>query len=571
MQEHQPQIAELLRTCIHPPSLLLRVACVELVDVKRTRHDQTTTSSVYDVQCFDGVHRFTLRFVLTDGELMIQALLHRKISGLRDAADVTVGDLLDIRTFAVKKSPRLSGRGHTVYLAIEDCHFLLQPASTNRKLEGDEQESAMTEGRKRRLEALEHTITSRPALLEENGTAGGFLRPSPVKRPRLGNFESTVLPNEDDRVVLNPQSGGLTEERNICGDNSKHSFKKSSGKDGLSSTFGARTTLSDNEDEDEDECFFEEAAVDLTATMRRRKALRKLDSNILMRAQSPLSHVQSDDSLVAELSAVSAPLGTPTQRNPSRPHRRDGTFSFSESPKPLPQQREAPLAPPAIPDQPTGPTQATQQILVPTPPYHTLGSLRHPLPDQPLPSKNYAITTLAFISWTGTSLIHRSGSPFPPKRHLKIVDPSLASSRPASRDSRPLPLLGNSTFAAQTAFQDAVTVAVYIDAANFKPVAGTLALFRGVVMQRLASGDIILNIYGRLKEQRFDDGPETNAGSPVIADSNDTRSPNTHWFITDEAKIRALGYGSKFDYYREWWNAKHRGDSSVQTQHQQVV
>ncbi|KAK5093928.1 hypothetical protein LTR70_004454 [Exophiala xenobiotica] len=571
MQEHQPRIAELLRTCIHPPSLLLRVAHVELVDVKRDHHDQTATGSGDDAQCFDGVHRFTLKFVLTDGELMIQALLHRKISGLRDAADVTVGDLLDIRTFAVKKSPRLSGRGHTVYLAIEDCHFLLQPASTNRKLEEDEQESAMTEGRKRRLEPLEHTTTSSPAFLEEGETAGGFLRPSFIKRPRLGDFESTVSPNDDDHVALNPQSGGVTEEQDICGDKSKHSSEKSSGKDGLSSTFSARTISSDNENEDEDDDFFEEAEVDLTAIMRRRKALRKLDSNISLRARSPLSPIQPNGNFVAASPTVSPPTGTTNLHNQLKPLRHEGTFSLCQFPIQPPQQWGAPLAPPAISSQPTGPTEATQRILVPAPPYHTLGSLRQPPPNQPLPSKNYAITTLAFISWIGTSLIHRSGSPFPPKRHLKIVDPSLPSSRPVSRDNQPPQVLGNLTFTAQTAFQDAVTVAVYIDAANFKPVAGTLALFRGLVMQRLANGDIILNVYGRLKEQRFDDGPETNASSPVLADPNDTRSPNPHWFVTDEAKIRALGHGSKFDYYREWWNAKHQGDSSVQTKHRQVI
>lgn len=566
MQEPQPRIAELLRTCIHPPSLLLRVAYVELVDAKRDDHGRITTSPKNDAQCFDGVHRFALKFVLTDGEHMIQALLHRKISGLRDAAAVTVGDLLDIRAFAVKKSPKLGGCGHTVYLAIEDCHFLLQPTSANQESRSDDQEPTMKETRKRRPEALELMTASNPALLDDDETAGGRMKPSPAKRLRLEKLESTKPPEKDDGVAPSPQHGDLTKERDICSDMSGPSIKRSSNNDELSSTFGARAILPDNEDEDDD--FFEEAQVDLTATIRRRKALRKLDSNVLMRTQSSLSHAQSNGNMVAESTAISASRATSTQHSPSDAARCDGTHSLSQSPTPLPQQRRAPIAPPAKPDQPADPTQATQQTQMPAPPYHTLGSLRHPPPHHPLPSKNYAVTTLAFVSWTGTSLIHRSGSPFPPKRHLKIVDPSLAASRPASRHDQPPRVLEKSTFAAQTAFQEAVTVAVYIDAAKFKPTVGTLALLRGLTMQRLANGDIILNAYGRLKEHRFADGSKTNTSNSVNADPNETRSPDTHWFITNEVKIRELGYGSKFDYYREWWKAKHQMDPPVQTMHE---
>ncbi|KAK5938901.1 hypothetical protein PMZ80_009093 [Knufia obscura] len=605
MQELRPQIAELLRTCVHPQSLLLRVAYVELIDVKYDRHEQAASNSTNSTQHFDGVHHFTLKFVLTDGELMIQALLHRKLSGLRDAAHIAVGDLLDIRTFAIKKSKRLNGEGHIVYIAIEDCHFLLQPSPKSQRLAKDEQESANIGSRKRRRGPQEHI---RSFSADEDESAGGFLRPSTVKRQRFSGPASSL--DGEDEEIKDFSSGGhrLLDEgsptargakadpttptmkpmnakaQGVHNNSSKQSIEKSSSKGRLSSTFGARTALSDEEDEDND--FFEEAEVNLATVKKRRTVLQKLDSNAFTTPRSPILDKEAIDHGVKKLIAGStntqpvtpynaAPYETTNEmlqndldeeqktkakvqfaQPPHQASRRDGTFALSQTPTPLPQQRKTHIAPQAKSVQPTAPSQPTQQSLLPTPPYHTLRSLRDPPPNQPLPNKNYILMTLAFITWTGTSLIHRAGSPFPPKRHLKIVDPSLSSSRPPSRNDQPPQQSGSSTFTAQTAFQDAVTVAVYLDAANFKPVAGTLALFRGLVMQRLGNGDIILNAYGRLKEQRFEEGSGTNVTGSVDANVDDSTGSDTHWFITNEARIRAMGYASKLDYYREWWNEK---------------
>lgn len=119
-------------------------------------------------------------------------------------------------------------------------------------------------------------------------------------------------------------------------------------------------------------------------------------------------------------------------------------------------------------------------------------------------------------------------------------------------------------------------MAVYIDAANFKPAAGTIVLFRGLVMQRLVNGDIILNAYGRLKDQRFeettvDKKEDSNGGDKTgemelgkggVSDQ-DQGEYNNHWFITDHSKIRRLGHGNRLDYYLDWWAEKQRTQQTV--------
>lgn len=616
MQELQPQIAELLRTCVQPPSLLLRIAYAELIDVRHVGHDQAKASSGCE-QHYDGVHRFALKFVLTDGELMIQALLHRKLNGLQDAADVNVGDLLDIRTYTLRKSARLSGQGHTAYLAIEKCHFLLRPFARCQKLEENEKKTAALESRKRRRRSAEHLGLCRSVLVDEDDSAGGLLEPSLLKRPRLGAVELALWSKEQLKDVHNPQKGSfLPQDRSLLripgaetvetmptmdskhfdahnsdSDHSMPASKRRHGNGGHGSTFGARTISSEDEDGGID-CF-EEAEVDLEAVKLRREALQKLDLNTFTPPPLLINQSRPVDHMAARSAAASATVHTPTQHDlpasqtanrmpQTEPEeaadkkaqnqfvqpwqqtpKRDGTFALSQMPTALPRPRAANIAPQTERAPPVASIHPTPQPLLPTPAFHTLRSLRDPPPDQPLPNKNYIFTTLAVISWTGTTLIHRPNSPFPPKRHLKIVDPSLVSSRPPSRDTQPQQQSGGSTFTIRTAFQDAVTVAVYIDAANFKPAPGTLALFRGVVMQRLANGDIILNAYGRLKEQRFDDGMEPSGSDAVDTKTCYSTTSGTNWFITNEAKIRALGHGSKLDYYREWWWEKQQANRSA--------
>lgn len=607
MQELQPQLAEVFRTCLHPPSLLLRVANVKQIDVK---HNHLECVGEYDES-----HRYASKFTLTDGKLMVQALLHRKLSGLKDVANVHEGDLLDIRRFGIRKAVRINGQGKVVYLIIEDCHFLLQPLppSPARPNASAETNCPQHSQRKRGSEALKETVQS-GAYWEQ--MAGAFLLSPPAKRPCLntptmsGAGDRTNLDTDTDSnpVEILAKEIQISQEQKISGNMShKHSVATSDGvcfgdskasrakNTGNLRTQPWRTCLADESDDDE---FFEQVSTSHMTLVERREKLRRLDQNLVLdvppkplffgrlnnKASTtdevssvpsscrkrphvlPLGQDDESETVVQPQKEVEEQAGKENPRFPAQPaplslSRRDGTFCLSQPPPA--RHLIAPTRPMSAGNQfrsaETTSHSITQTRVLPKLPFHTLQYLRNPPADQPLPNKSYMVTTLAFIAWAGTSLIRQPASSFPPKRHLKIVDPSLASSQPQSRQNA---AMNRPIFQAQTTLQDAVTVAVYLDAAHFKPPAGTLALFRGLVMQRLANGNVILNAYGSLRNQRFEDDVVSSGNGghvPVSVDGIESHEFDSHWFVTNQDTIRALGYGSKLDYYLEWWKER-KGD-----------
>lgn len=601
MQAIEPQIAELLRTTIHPPSLLLRIVDVEFVKADAYRADATELSLQNDKTALHFRDGYLGKFLLSDGELMIQALLHRRLTGIQDIGSVEKGDILDIRKFTVNKALRLNGRGKVLFLGIEDCTFLLRSSAEKLKDETSAQQpTTLNVSSKKRTRTVEQNHEHAYVEHDPNDTSGDKLaaRSSPKRlRMSLSQQDDSLLPSSmpstpplslkdlDDFSVQNVNDVGKqpvqsSTQNGIQLAEDRISTRRSS--DYLSRTFGARRVAC--EDEDDDDNFFESIQAIRTPAEVARPSFRKS-------AQSTRVRLGSDEpEAITTLDAVSPKL---LERNAqelrgkemAEPHlppqpvsRRDGTFALSQTasfyqaqvgPKRISstvkQDQHTPQGKSVV----TESGQSQQLSLLPAPPFYTLQTLRHPPPTQSLPKNNFIVTVLAVVSWTGTSLLHRAGSPFPPKRHLKIVDPSLSASRPQSRDTQLSPhvqALANTSaarsssttlFKPQTTFQDSVTVAVYVDAADFKPASGTIALFRGLVMQRLANGDIILNAYGRLKDQRF-------AADVVDNDVLDSETETAvrqgdnfnHWYITDPDKIRALGYGGKLDYYREWWNRK---------------
>lgn len=627
MQEPQPQLAELLRTCVHPPSLLLEIVRIEFLDVKDP--ESTSNDSLGDgaTNLLEDTHRYAVKYILSDGEIMMQALLHRKISGLRDAADVIVGDLLDIRHFSVKKSPRLEGKGRVVYLAIEDCHFIQRFRSPG-KIPSQGQEVATTKVSRKRKRTPSHSnaaVEGGADLHSEIiGSAKEIDRPPHAKRPSVYQVSEQTASRADESAVTTPvgmsklqqpacattdsatprnrplpatfQQGRKDDDEHGEKSYIKRDVDKRDSNKILKNTFGARQVIFDDDEDD----FFEALPTNQNTIKQRRRALQKLDGNTSFSSQVsslPEKPDQDENDLPTPTKPPKFPFTpldkTPTPIIPDRapppplhiPKKsvRDGTFALSQTPASyFPQQPPAAATNPHPPQRqvqtqpPPPPQPSTQPTLLPSPPFHTLSSLRNPPNSEGVPSKSYTLTTLAIISWTGTTTIHRPGSLFPPKRHLKIIDPTLATSRPPSRQVHgrlPAQETNTSNFRAQNSFQDAVTVAVYIDAANFKPAAGTVVLFRGLVMQRLVNGDIILNAYGRLKDQRFAESLDNktevdeNANQELVEDNDavsENAKINNHWFVTDHAKIRRLGHGSRLDYYLEWWAEKQRGQQSVQ-------
>ena len=146
-----------------------------------------------------------------------------------------------------------------------------------------------------------------------------------------------------------------------------------------------------------------------------------------------------------------------------------------------------------------------------TPPYHTLSALL----SSTLPHKNYPLTTIAIITYVSPSLLSKPNSPFPPKRNIRLLDPSLPKSH-----------------------TQGLTLAVYIDAKTFFPAAGTIALFRGVVMHKFGK-EVILNAYAPLKDK-----PESEK-----------------WYVDDEVTLVEMGFDVKG--MRAWW--EHRVDRNGKT------
>ncbi|KAI1627947.1 hypothetical protein EDD37DRAFT_286982 [Exophiala viscosa] len=143
-----------------------------------------------------------------------------------------------------------------------------------------------------------------------------------------------------------------------------------------------------------------------------------------------------------------------------------------------------------------------------TAPVHTLSSLLDP--KSTLPRRSYTCTILAVVSWVSPSTIHKANTPFPPKRHVKVHDPTISSR------------------------QAGVTLAVYVDAKNFLPEVGTIALLQGVVMQRFGD-DIILNKYA----------------TPIDDKADHNRCD---WFVTDEELLIRMGFDMLT--MRGWWQER---------------
>jgi hypothetical protein len=130
------------------------------------------------------------------------------------------------------------------------------------------------------------------------------------------------------------------------------------------------------------------------------------------------------------------------------------------------------------------------------------------------PQKSFACPLLlAVISWVSPSLIHRANTPFPPKRHIKIHDPSIIDR------------------------YSGITVAVFVDAEKFKPSVGTVGLFRGLTMNWVQGGqDVILNRYP------FKDGEGVDGAR--------------EWFIGDEGRLAEMGYD--VEGWKASWNERSR-------------
>ena len=420
-QKLQPCLAELLRTCIKPESMVLQVDGIVT---------QETTVDLGNRSSASAPSKTITRFHLTDGELSIQALLQPIL--LADYV-LKVGDRIKVRDFVVRKARRLNHSGKVIYLNIQDFEVLGQHTLEDWYGEGGLVKSVEEE-------RLEPTAKRRKRHTNRVAFAG--------------------LPDPDDSDATDKQLPAAKKEASVCAQE----------KD--------MVTNGDAQSEDE----FESLNVNHSQVQQRRQTLHTIQQASIAAAGS------RDDRMQPESPRI--PQKEPTE-----------LYSPADFGHEEPSGIGAKLAS-SLPSTP-GSFLPTHNIPSLTPPYHSLSSLLSPS----LPSKNYSLTTLAIITYVSSALLSKPNSPFPPKRNIRILDPSLSQD-----PSHP----------------QGLSVAVYVDAKSFRPVPGTIALFRGIVMQKFGR-EVILNAYATLKD----------------------KSANEKWYIDDETALEEMGFDVAA--MRRWW------------------
>ena len=472
----EPAIRNFLRTNVILFPLVLRVE--RIVPARLSVHDESSESDIEQQQPL-----LARRLILSDGELMIQALLHNKLHYCLDAKEIVQGSVLRLLDCKLQRANRLNGKGQIVYLAIEDVEVV----GATRPL---------------RAEAPE-------GVLE-----GGFLR----------DFEEPLDMHEPP-----------TKRRKLSND--------SDGVDIASRVNGKMIPLVASGQPDSDSDGFEAIRVPDKEVEQRRKALRKL--------RAPTIDVQESD-VVSERASASPAKRTKTSQNPRPTASHDATLK-STSATTLPprtnhtaRQQHQQTHSPAVSSTKSNstahslpsPTPAATPVLPPLPAIHTLSSLTNPPPHlPPLPARNYHCSIFAIITWVSPTVIHKPHSPFPPKRHIKIHDPSISSR------------------------QSSIIVAVYRDAHNFKPNLGTVALFRDLTMQRW-EGEIILNKYARFAGARGRDvvGKEGSAVEEAVKGGGAVEIVEAPWFVDDVVQLCEMGHD--VDGMRAWWEGWKAGKGS---------
>ena len=453
----QPCLAELLRTCVYPSTLVLRVEKIFEEGIGEPRPSDGLSKGAAAV---DGSHdpdESTYKLYLSDGEDMIQALLAPHLHPLLELGETNEGSLIELRKYRVRRAKRLRGKGEIIYLGVEDyvCISLSRPTTS------EAQDEALLNG-------------------------GGFLPEEDLGRiaPRRPQSQvpvpSSPIISEMHEQIPSIQESDVFETVQINPDKAKqrrqalHELSRIVRKKrGLE--FEDRETPSKRHEVRLDEVSssqesdqFEEGNVDYGTAQRRRQAADDL--------RGKLDRIKNEH----DECKITPTQSTKFACDPISPFKNKFTAASPELRHPL-----------------TNPSPTSTPLL------HTLHSLIYP--PTPLPPKNYPVTILAVISWISPTLVSRPGSPFPPKRHLKLHDPSITSR------------------------QVGVSISVFIDAATFRPRHGTVALFQGIMMQRYRD-EVILNAYPGLR--------------------------GSEWFVVDGERLVQMGYDVQA--MRRWWDGRKR-------------
>jgi hypothetical protein len=121
----RPCIRELLRTCVHPDSLLLRLEKAEIRSLNQDEAEKAGKGKHSTDVGDERSRKETYLLWLSDGELMIQAVLEQPLHYIFETGGCSLGALLDVKRFRVRRGKRINGLEEVVYLAIADYETVL--------------------------------------------------------------------------------------------------------------------------------------------------------------------------------------------------------------------------------------------------------------------------------------------------------------------------------------------------------------------------------------------------------------------------------------------------------------
>ncbi|KAL9109955.1 MAG: hypothetical protein Q9227_005478 [Pyrenula ochraceoflavens] len=425
--EVQPCIRELLRTCHYPPLIRLRIERV-LEETVNENHLQTGPH-------FSDSHeaRTGFRLLLSDGEWMVNATLHKGLRGLIQDRSLIPGAVLAITKLTLRRASRSNGQGKVVYLAISDCSVDMFARSEEENLAHARSIGAAHANTRYPLNAHNNGphSPSQDSVASYDSAELSLLREmeepfgnSPCERSRHATPDDSPRKRKLDWVSPHRSTSP-----------SQYKLSTPSKQSGLRMTMNATSESEDSDDDD-----FETAVTNEAVREKRRQVLHELGAGNSP-SERPKNQVDPQN-----------PLGAfdPRQMSTSNDASNKTSALISDL------SSLSTKLPAAVEEQ-------SDEV---SPPLHTLSSLIAAA--EPLPQKNYRCSVFGVISWVSPSLIKRPG--FSVKRHIKIHDQTIGDR------------------------YSGISISIFLDAEHFVPETGTVALFRCVRAQWWEK-EVILNAY----------------------------------------------------------------------------
>jgi hypothetical protein len=190
----RPCIRELFRTCVHPDSLLLRLEKVEVRTLNQDEAEETAEEKHSTDGNDERSRKETYLLWLGDGELMLQAVLEQPLHHIFERGEYSLGALLDVKRFRVRRGKRINGLEEVVYLAIADYEpILVSNPATHTQVKDYTNEGGFI-----REEA--QSPKNKPALRSPSAKFGG--KPiAPTAMPSSQDFES----DDFETAVVDPE------------------------------------------------------------------------------------------------------------------------------------------------------------------------------------------------------------------------------------------------------------------------------------------------------------------------------------------------------------------------------